>query len=286
MARHEIQIWCNFHYYWLDVCKKNNVPILLVRYEDLILNVEAEMIRVMKFLLLDDNDDSGGSSSGGDGGTLTSFWEWRICHAIGNTRATTAAGSVVASAALTTTTSNTTLSNNECTCTAPQISHLGSYRPRSSSGGIASIGKSLRKKRYSDKILLHMHEVAVSLELESRKKHSHEVATAAATIATTPMEHGVVQNNKKNGTLLQLLGYDIYTQQFPNNFKDDIPTLSCTRRGIDDDNNNSPLMNKVCGTVVINSTSEIRSKDDPYGRAMTNWRRGETCGDTNPFPLV
>ena len=94
-------------------------------------------------------------------------------------------------------------------------------------------------------------------------------------------------NNFFKTTLLQRFGYDIYTQQFPNNFKDDIPTLSCTRRDdYDDDNNNSPLMNKVCGTVVINSTSEIRSKDDPYGRAMTNWRRGETCDDTNPFPLV
>ena len=284
LARHEIEIWCNFHYYWLDVCKKNKVPILLVRYEDLILNVETEMIRVMKFLLHDDNNDCGGGSSSSGSGTLNSFWEWRIRHAIGNTRATNAAGSAAASAALSTT-SNTTLSNNECGTTATQISNLGSYRPRSSSGGIASIGKSLRKNHYSDKIMLHIHEVAVSLELERRKKHSHDVATAAATIATTPREQGVVQNNKKNTTLLQLFGYDIYTQQFPNNFKEDIPTLSCTRR-YDDDNNNSPLMNKVCGIVVINSTSEIRSKDDPYGRAMTNWRRGETCGDTNPFPLV
>lgn len=271
LARHEIKIWCNFHYYWLDICEKNKVPLLLVRYEDLILNVETEMIRVMKFLLLD-NNDGGGSSSSGDG-NLNSFWEWRVRHAIGNTRATTAAA-----------TSNMTLPNNERSSTTTQISNLGSYQPRSSSGGIASIGKSIHKKRYSDKILLHMHEVAVSLELGRMNQQSHDVATAAAaTIATTPVQQGV-QNNNKNTTVFQRFGYDIYTQQFPYNFKDDshMSTLSCKQNG----DYNNHLMNKVCGTVVINNTSEIRSKCDPYGRAMTNWRRGETCGDTNPFTLV
>ena len=62
LARHEIQIWCEFHYYWIDTCEKEGVPLLVVRYEDLVLNTEAEMLRVIKFLMDDDSQ-------------LTSFWK-------------------------------------------------------------------------------------------------------------------------------------------------------------------------------------------------------------------
>ena len=230
MARHEIKIWCEFHYHWLDVCEREEVPILIVRYEDLVLNVEAEMMRVMKFLL-------GNHCSVEDGSKMGSFWKWRTRHAIGNVAAPT---------------SSEENSPNEST----RICNLGSYKPRSSSGGLSSVGKSVRKKRYSDSVLLHMHEVAVSLELERKQR-----------IAPTKQQ----QNNM---TLLQRFGYDIYTQQFPDNFKD-APAVS---------SRDDPR--KECGTVVINRTPEIRSKDDPFGRAMTYWRRGETHDDTTPFPTV
>jgi len=225
MARHEIKIWCEFHYHWLDICEREGVPILIVRYEDLVLNVEAEMMRVMKFLLCKHYGVEDGSKMG-------SFWKWRIRHAIGNVAAP--------------------MSSEE----KSPICNLGAYKPRSSSGGLSSVGKSIRKKRYSDSVLLHMHEVAVSLELERKQ-----------TIASKKQQ----QNNI---TLLQRFGYDIYTQQFPDNFKD--ATAASSR---DDPR-------KECGTVMINSTPEIRSKDDPFGRAMTYWRRGETHDDTTPFPTV
>jgi hypothetical protein len=101
-----------------------------------------------------------------------------------------------------------------------------------------------------------MHEVAVSLELARKQK-----------IASTKQQ-------QTNMTLLQRFGYDIYTQQFPDNFKN-APAVS---------SRDDPR--KECGTVTINSTPEIRSKDDPFGRAMTYWRRGETHDDTTPFPTV
>ena len=76
---------------------------------------------------------------------VASFWKWRIRHAVGKAKAASQA-----------TTSTST---------------LGSYQPRSSAGGLLSIGKSIRKGRYSESILSHMQEVAVSLAL-SRKQTS------------------------------------------------------------------------------------------------------------------
>jgi hypothetical protein len=230
MARHEIEIWCEFHYYWFDICEKEGVPILIVRYEDLVLNLEVEMMRILTFLL-------GKHCGEEDGRKVSSFWEWRIRHAIGNAA-----------------TQNCSEENlrNEST----PICNLGSYKPRSSSGGLSSIGKSINKKRYSDSVLLHMHDVAVSLELERKQK-------SAST-----------KRQQNNMTLLQRFGYDIYSQHFPDNFRN--PPMVSTRTD----------RRKKDGSLVINKTPEIRSKDDPYGRAMTIWRRGETHDDTTPFPVV
>ena len=87
------------------------------------------------------------------------------------------------------------------------------------------------------------------------------------------------QSNNK--TLLQRFGYDIYSQQFPENFKQQpLPELLLSPPNVVLGKGNNS------GTVVINKTPEIRNKEDPFGRAMTYWRRGETDGDRNPFPTV
>jgi len=75
LARHEIQIWCEFHYYWIDKCEEEGVPLLVVRYEDLVMDTEAEMLRVMQFLI--------GQRGSAKSRELTSFWEWRIRRALG-----------------------------------------------------------------------------------------------------------------------------------------------------------------------------------------------------------
>lgn len=226
LAKHEIKVWCEFHDYWLDMCERENVPLLIIRYEDLVLDTEAEMIRTINFLV----DEDGNSSN------MKSFWKWRVQHATGKTKSK----------------SNTT---NTTTSTA----NLGSYQPRSSNGGLNSIGKSIRKKRYSESVLYHMHEIAASMELD-RKHNSKKKRNGSDT---------------KSETLLCKFGYDIYTQQFPENFKEPPPVLS-----------SAVTSKKVSGTVLINKTPEIRSKDDEYGRPMTFWRRGETDGDKQPFPTV
>lgn len=228
LARHEIKVWCDFHYYWLDICEREGVPILILRYEDLVLDTEMEMRRIMEFLLGIDDD------------ALDSFWKWRIRHAISSNSST-----------------------NEPLPVNFQTSNLGSYKPRSSNGSLSSIGKSVRKGRFSEDVLLHMHEVAVSIALE-RKQASMDIPPAPK------------QNSQRTDmTLLQRFGYDIYTQQFPDNFHrlDKLPSKNrIHRRGY--------------GSVTINKTPEIRRQDDPFGRAMTFWRRGETHDDTVPFSTV
>ncbi|KAL7536492.1 hypothetical protein ACHAXR_007200 [Thalassiosira sp. AJA248-18] len=242
MARHEIQVWCDFHYYWIDICKKEGVPLLVVRYEDLVLDTEAEMLRVMKFLMgQHDVEDS----------QLTSFWKWRIHHAIEKT------ASKLSTEKTRTRSKPGTEENGQ---KATNTSNLGSYQPRSSEKGLLSLGKSIRKKRYSERVLCHMHEVAASLEL-SRKQNSYKHFAVTAS------------DRQQHKTLLHQFGYDIYTQRFPENFKQP-PALEVHDSG------------RRKGTVVINRTPEIRKKNDPFGRAMTFWRRGETDGDAKPFPTI
>ncbi|KAL3779414.1 hypothetical protein HJC23_000516 [Cyclotella cryptica] len=234
MARHEIKIWCKFHYYWFDVCARDGIPMLVVRYEDLILNTEAEMLRVLNFL------------SVGKNGTLDAFWRWRITHALGKSRERQQPSCNIGKEAY-----------DGSTSTA----YLGSYRPRSSNGGLDSIGKSLRKNRYSESVLCHMHDVAASLELE--RKWSKKNA----------------QNQQTHMTLLQRFGYDIPNQGFPSNF---------AKMAFHPMADSSSLGNnrQQAGSIQINTSPEIRSSDDPFGRAMTTWRRGETKGDREPFPTV
>jgi hypothetical protein len=225
MARHEIKVWCDFHYYWFDVCEKEGIPLLIVRYEDLVLNPESEMQRVMSFLVKTSMSE------------LSDFWEWRVQHA---TRKTPEP--------------NDNEVTNQSTCTT----FLGSYRPRSSSGGLSSIGKSLKKNRYSKSVLCHMNDVAVSLELERKMAKSSRL------------------HQQPHMTLLQRFGYDIVNQDFPSNFVQPLPV----------DNDISIQKSRSNRSVQINTSAEIRSSDDPFGRAMTSWRRGETNGDKEPFPTV
>ena len=207
LARHEIKIWCDFHFYWTDLCKSEGVPLLIVRYEDLVLDTEGQLSRIMRFL--HDKDE------------LDPFWSWRVRHAIGKSQKNEQSG-----------VSNT--------------SSLGSYKPRSSGGGLKSIGKSIRKGRYSSSTLRHMHEVASMLRTERRDKE----------------------------TCLRQFGYDIEEQSFPLNFEKPppLPVIHTRRRGN--------------GSITINKTLEIRRDDDEFGRKMTFWRRGETENDTKPFPTV
>lgn len=49
LAKNEMEVWIMFHRYWLEA----SIPVLLLRFEDLISNMEHELTRVADFLQLD-----------------------------------------------------------------------------------------------------------------------------------------------------------------------------------------------------------------------------------------
>mmetsp|Transcript_1289 Transcript_1289/g.2126 ORF Transcript_1289/g.2126 Transcript_1289/m.2126 type:complete len:187 (-) Transcript_1289:15-575(-) len=179
---------------------------------------------------------------GDDKSLLDSFWKWRIRHALGKS------------------------DNPDSQSTTGNTSNLGSYQPRSSNGGILSIGKTLRKDRYSKSTLTHMHDVAATVEA-NRNKNTSKFANIPSINKT--------KKNQSYETILQKFGYDIYNQNFPENFKHPPPVPTFAGK-----------QSKSPGRVTINKSPEIRSTDDEFGRKMTHWRRGETDNDTNPFPTV
>ena len=205
LAQNEIRVWCDFHQFWLDKSRRENFPLLIIRFEDLIQQPRLAMAKVLQFF--------SGSTR------LDSFWERRIYHA---------------------------------TTMTEEYNTLGSYAPRTATRGVKSVGKSLLKQRYSQEMLQYFHSVAASKESE-----------------------------REGENLLKYFGYDIFDQNFPENFvsgnvkqfHSNEPAASVTY------NNNS-------STVRVNSGNLVRPKDCPFGRDMRNWRLQHTENDTKPFPRV
>jgi hypothetical protein len=128
------------------------------------------------------------------------------------------------------------------------------------------VGKSLlRKKRYSEETLRDMHEAADSASGEGM---------GGATGSTT-----------QRASLLKLFGYDIFEQGFPNNVISDGLSADQIYRGVHIERH-SKTSGDDGGPMKVNVGAEIRPYDDPHGRAMTTWRKGETSNDVEPFPTV
>jgi hypothetical protein len=65
LVRSEIDIWLKFHEYWMS----SSIPVLLVRYEDLVQNPTKAMESVLQFILRTDD--------------LPTYWRGRIKHVVG-----------------------------------------------------------------------------------------------------------------------------------------------------------------------------------------------------------
>lgn len=213
LAKNEINVWCDYHHYWLEKNRKSGFPLLIIRFEDLIQRPAGELRRILQFISSQNNGSSKKQAK------LDHFWQQRIIHA---------------------------------TTTTEEHNMLGSYRPRTSTKGVHSIGKSLRKGRYSPEILDYFHSVAA------------EIA-----------EFNASEN------LLTMFRYHIFDQQFPENFV----------RGSAEDvvlqgNSHTLQPDASSKTLRINSGSLVRPKNCPFGRDMRNWRLQHTNNDTEPFPRV
>ena len=240
LVKSEIFTWLRFTKFWLDQGLNQDPDgsrpvILLVRYEDLVLNTESTMSKVLKFLLYNDLKQNR---------ELHPFWVARIKYAL----------------ELPNTEAKEKLNRRVNTL------HLGSYIPRSSDidnddpseskrsnySKISSIGKSLHKKRFSEEILMYIHDSAKEV---------------GCTI------FGIEQN------LISLLRYDIYDQQFPDCFED------VEKSNLDEDLVTLLASSGNLRCIRVNLGTELREPCDPYGRAMTAWRRSKTYNDTQPFPF-
>ena len=126
--------------------------------------------------------------------------------------------------------------------TSGSVEKLGSYQPRSASPGVTFVGKSLRKGRYSNELIQYIHSTTASL----------------------PVNY------------LQKYGYDVFSQDFPNNF------AARRQPPIDPPSQRST----VPQTVIMNSGLSIRPLNCQFGRAMQAWRHSVTKDDTEPLPTV
>lgn len=258
LALNEIGTWADFLIYWLlncDTTLRNESAngcdggsvgprVLVVRFEDLVQNTEMVMQQVLHFMTVECPSTHT---------PLHPFWKWRIKRALNLEW-------------------HDDFSNNDDTGrhhghdnkiqpwsppSKVDTSKLGSYEPRSmnqqeedcSKRKPTSFGKSLIKGRYSTEDLVHMHQ--------------------------TVADKVLYQSCGKRVNLLQLFGYDVFQQGFPKNFDE--------RRMKEDWSFLYPDKTTLHSVIRVNQGVELRPIGSPYGRAMTKWRKSQTCDDTKPF---
>ena len=226
LVQNEIHIWNKFLDFWLnDDCP---IPVLVIRFEDLIRNPARELQRILEFTIQQNNADNKKNDHVGQAqqdyyktGTqqLSEYWMSRIQH---------------------------------CCNAAGTPEKLGSYQPRSATSGVTSIGKTLRTGQYTNEMLDYIYQVCA---------------------LNYPTNY------------LRRFGYDIPTQNFPNNFispQDDNdvsePSFTLKRPSCSNDNFTSFLR--------VNDGIPIRPVDCIYGRRLQQWRHSETNNDRDPLPTI
>ena len=304
LIRNEIRMWIKFHEYWLhDVChndskdqnnnhnstKKHNkarpqIPILVVRFEELMLQPKVELRKILQFLFQVD--------------TLSQAWVHRIdqvlsghslfdlgsyqprsttttcavpttddtapCGTLSPTTAlcdmTCVAWNAVGSTSQSPSTPKDSTPSKTADSTPVDIAgttedcHTASSSP--TNPAIGSIGKSLRKGRYTSDMIQYIHDTTQSFPIN----------------------------------YLQRFGYDMMEQDFPHNFLDSLlPAEEDSTRPTETSIPPLPPPNYLSGSITplrVNQGTPIRPLDCRFGRKMTHWRHSVTNGDRNPLPVV
>lgn len=264
LVRHEIlQVWTSFlDYYWKE-CSKHKVPLLFVRYEDLVLNPRDELQRVLEFCCGKNNSND------------NDWWKRRLEEATGNTSANSSSsnqerktdnfGYKSSSSATESNSLDANRTRTDCqpkagghtTATPTATSSIpdANARPTTQSSAKSShpsIGRSLRRGMLPQRLLKVTHEYD---DLPPSK------------------------NDEGCGNWLERLGYHVYKQGFPNNL-DQLPPVPRLEFNSNDED---------CGKLTMNIQDvslELRPRDSPYGRNMRQWRRHFTAKDTKPFPTL
>jgi len=279
LVANEIGVWMRFHRYWLR--DRQNFPVLVVRYEDLISDPERQVRRILRFAL--ETGDDGGSG-------LPEYWSNRVAHVFRSAAAANA------------TTVEKEDAFRKCEClgkkhgkrgddqnepeddkrqrmmnngTTALSDRLGTYKPRCNSS--RAIGKSLR--RYRDEQLRYIHSVAEELS----------------------------DANGDNDNYLRQFGYDIYRDGFPDNHydggggesDDNGKYFPYNRKGEDEggisnNKSTSPLDSSATSPpcsrlLLVNDTTSpmvVRPVGCPFGRALREWRHSVTNNDAEPLPTL
>jgi hypothetical protein len=296
LVRHEIlQVWISFlDYYWRE-CSKRNVPLLLVRYEDLILRPRDELQRILEFccdgdgdgdgdeenrkdwwkkrleeVTRDDDDDAAAAASDENNETGGVKYGYRSSSSAAEDPIEENGSSAIIGPGIDGSTSVTDTSSN-CTTTSSDETHKKcGYPSESSSNSHPSIGRSLRKGMFPQALLKAIHEFDDRPLLRNNRRDD--------------------EDGSSSGKWLERLGYHVYKQGFPNNL-DNLPPIpvlktktikeGCATSAGDGDSRNGSL------AINIQDVSlELRPRDSPYGRNMRRWRRKRTANDTEPFPTI
>jgi len=214
MAAHESAIWALFISYWRKACRESGVPLLTIRYEDILRHPEETVRRVVGFAMA-------GRPLQNEEERLSEEWEeryenfWKI----------------------------------QTILERPRVGD----EYRGPAFAAVSIGKSLSDGRYP-------------VELIERMIGPYE---------------GEVHRH------LNEFGYNVFRQNFPRNMAE--TTTGGGRKKRDNDGGRMPKREQSLenmdgtGRVRVNVGRELRAPDDPYGRAMTDWRKARTDGDVMPF---
>lgn len=257
LVKHEIlNVWISFlDYYWKE-CSKHKVPLLFVRYEDLVLNPRDELQRILQFSCQSSSEkeiksdwwknrleevtkDANSDSKKSSGGEKRKTDNYGYRSSSSATDALVQEGNPVSPVTNHATTDTTTTSPRNQNTSSKRSSH-------------PSIGRSLRRGMFPETLLRAIHD----FDETPQRPREHEFG----------------------GKWLETLGYHVYKQGFPNNL-DQLPPL--------------PVLdfatNENCGSLTINVQDvslELRPRDSPYGRKMRQWRRQRTANDTQPFPII
>jgi Sulfotransferase domain len=281
LVMNEIDVWLKFHEYWIEtVGHQQQVPILIVRFEDLINHTEYELARIVHFFLLAGRRLEKGevtTASGQEDGQilllLSDYWRNRIAHVISGHH--------------------------------HSIDKLGSYRPRSaantssigsgagavgaSSGGVA-IGKSLQRKRYSPELLQYIHNRASDESVHPTNyltMFGYDIFQQDFPANFAPgynsSKNCSIESNKRNATT------------------DANPTLTRSSNSSSSSSNTTkvhmPLRSDATtcaaqggggGGVCINVPGKqpaIRPIHCPFGRKLQTWRHSVTDNDRHPLPI-
>ncbi|OEU19468.1 P-loop containing nucleoside triphosphate hydrolase protein [Fragilariopsis cylindrus CCMP1102] len=262
-VRHEIlQVWYDFiDYYWYH-CRKNSIPLLIVRYEDLIINQKDELHRILQFTC-NSNSNSKGQN----------WWKNRLEEVTRRSSLSSSYRYGYRSSSTTTTTTTT-----KATSAGNASSSDGSSHP--------SIGRSLRTGIFpSIQLLRDIHDFDDSYNNNRRHGRGDRGGDGCGWLERLGY-HVYKQgfpNNLNNLPPVPILQLQMEPQE-PTATKSNANGSSTCNTAVNRNQNGN-----IKNTLTINQQDislELRSRDSPYGRNMRRWRRTYTDNDTKPFPTM